>query len=51
LKRTCRLVAQLTSIWRSHSALADAIRVGDDATSLGELRSLTRSVYRPVEKR
>jgi SAM-dependent methyltransferase len=44
-------VAQLTSTWRSHGALADAIRVEDDATSLGEVRSSTRSVHCPAEKR
>jgi hypothetical protein len=28
LKRTCRLVAQLKSTWRSHGALADHSKLG-----------------------
>ena len=33
------------------NALADAIRLGGDAASLGDLRSPTRSVYGPAENR
>ena len=42
---------RLWRVRRPVDALADAIRVGDDAAFLGDLRSPTRSVYAPAENR
>src|SRR5262249_4826724 len=42
---------RLWHIRRPVNALADAIRVGGDAASLGDLQSPTRSVYGPAENR